>query len=239
LVGTVGDVDGKRYFVRNFLEDNIKNWHISASVDLLFAVIPSVGFFLTGFREVADAFQVTDDAGQIIYIVAVTIGTFFEITLVDMSAVVADGIRNVKSEIVATFTGSHAQQLSVLFLAEVFLQVAVQGGTSGEVFDVFLTWSRNLSRTLVLGVLHHVEIAVVAVAVYFIAVFFVPLGMFHADIFGGNHFAVEHQFLGAVFLVVLLDEAKHILYKMLVVGVVGDRDFKELGSFHQPIDTDG
>lgn len=71
--------------------------------------------------EIADALQVTDDAGQVVDVVAVALGAFLQVTLVDVAAVVADCIRDVEGEIVAAFAGSHTQQLAVLFLGEVFL----------------------------------------------------------------------------------------------------------------------
>ena len=63
--------------------------------------------------------------------------------------------------------------------------------------------------------------------------------MFHAHVLGGNHLAVEHQFVGAVLLVVLLHHAEHRLHIVAVLVVVVDGDAKELGSFHQPVDSNG
>ena len=40
--------------------------------------------------------------------------TLLEIALVYVSAVVADGVRDVEREVVASFFGCHAQELSVL-----------------------------------------------------------------------------------------------------------------------------
>ena len=197
-----------------------------------------MGFLLSGFREVADAFQVANDSGKVIYIVAVALRAFLQVALVDMSAVVTDGIRDVKRKIVAAFASGYAEQLSVLFLAQVLLEVAMQCGSTGEVFDVFLAVEAELVEDVGVGVFHDVEIAVVAVAVHLIAVFPVPLGVFHTHVFGGDHLAVEHQLFGAVFFVVSLNEAEHVLDKLFVVGVVGDRDLEEFGGFHQPVHTD-
>ena len=80
---------------------------------------------MTRLAEIADAFQVTDDAGQVVDVVAVALGAFFEVTLVDVAAVVTDGVRNVEGEVVAAFTCRHTQQLAVLVLGEMLLQVAV------------------------------------------------------------------------------------------------------------------
>ena len=40
--------------------------------------------------------------------------TFLEVALVDVSAVVADGVGDVEREVVASLFGCHAQELSVL-----------------------------------------------------------------------------------------------------------------------------
>ena len=85
------------------------------------------GFLLARLTEIADTLQVTDDAGQVVDVVAVALRAFLQETLVDMAAVVTNGVRDVESKVVATFAGSHAQQLTVLVLSEVFLQVAMKG----------------------------------------------------------------------------------------------------------------
>ena len=64
---------------------------------------------MTRLAEIADALQVTDDAGQIVDVVAVALGAFLQETLVDVTAVVANRVRDVESEVVATFAGSHTQ----------------------------------------------------------------------------------------------------------------------------------
>ena len=198
-------------------------------------------FFLSCLREVADAFEVTDDAGEVVDIVAVTVGTFLQVAFVDMSAIVADGIRDVERKIVAAFACSDAKELAVLFLAEVFFQIAVQRRAAGEVFDVLLTVQAEFVEDVGVGVFDDVKIAVVAVAVYLVAVFLVPFGMFHAYVLGGDHLAIEHEavFLRVIFLVVFLDEAEHVLHEMLIIWVVADRDLKELGGFDQAVDADG
>ena len=75
--------------------------------------------------EIADALQVTDNAGQVVNVMAVALGALFQIALVDVTAVVTDRVRDVEGEVVATFTGGYAQQLAVLVFGKVFLQVAV------------------------------------------------------------------------------------------------------------------
>ncbi len=83
------------------------------------------GFLLARLAEIADTLQVTDNAGQVVDVVAVAFGAFLQETLVDVTAVVTDRVRDVEGEVVATFTGGYAQQLAVLVFGKVFLQVAV------------------------------------------------------------------------------------------------------------------
>ena len=203
--------------------------------------MPSCRLFLSCFGEIAYSFQISDDSGKVIYIGAVAHGAFLEVTLVDMSTVVADGVGDVEGEIVAAFAGGHSEELAVLVLAEVFLQVAVQRRAAGQVFDVLFAVQAELVQYVGVRVFHDVEIAVVAVAMHLIAVFLVPLGMFHAHVLGRDHLAVEHEavLLRVVLLVIAFDEAQNILYEMFVIGVVGDRNLEELGGFDEAVDADG
>ena len=57
---------------------------------------------------------------------AVAVRTFFQIALVYVSAVVAYCIGNVEREIVASFLGSHLEQLAVLCLRQMLVQVHMQ-----------------------------------------------------------------------------------------------------------------
>ena len=52
------------------------------------------GFLLAWLAEIADALQVTDNAGQVVDVVAVALWAFLEETLVDMTTVVANRVRN-------------------------------------------------------------------------------------------------------------------------------------------------
>ena len=57
------------------------------------------GFLLPWLREVADAFHIPYNAGQVIQIVAFARRTFFKVMFVDMSAIVANRIRNIERKI--------------------------------------------------------------------------------------------------------------------------------------------
>ena len=79
-------------------------------------VVTSCGLLLACHREVADAFHVTDDACQVVDVVAVTRRTLLEIVLAYMAALVADCVRDVECEIVTSFLGGYTEQLGILSL---------------------------------------------------------------------------------------------------------------------------
>lgn len=87
-------------------------------------------------REVADAFQVADDAGHVVDVLAVAHWTLFQVAFVDMATVVADGVGYVEGEIVAPLCSRHAQQLAVLLFGQMLVQIEVQGAAASEVLDV-------------------------------------------------------------------------------------------------------
>ena len=202
-------------------------------------VVSAGGFLLAGLGEAADALHVADDACEVVHILAVAFGAFVEIALVDVAAIVADGVGNVEGEVVAAFLRGHAEQLAVLRLGEVLLQVGVQRGTAGEVRNVAFAVKTELVEQVQRVVLHAVEIAVVAVAGHAVAVFAVPFGVLHAHVLGGNHLAVEEQLLGAVLVVVFLHQSEDVFHEFLVLRIVVDGDAEEFGGLHQTIHADG
>lgn len=85
--------------------------------EFLFAgIIAALSFCLSWSREVADPLQVSDDTGHIVNVLAVAVWTFLEESLVDMSAVVTDGVWNVECKVVASLLSSYAQKLTILSL---------------------------------------------------------------------------------------------------------------------------
>ena len=167
------------------------------------------------------------------------VGALLEVALVDGATLVADGVRNVEREVVATLLGGHLQELQILLLRQVFVKVHVQGGTTGEVLDIGTAVQLELVDDRQRVVLDDVEVGVVAVAGHEVAVLAVPLGMLHANVLGRNHLAVEHQFLRTVFLVVLLNQSQDALHEVLVVVVRRNLQTHELCSLHQTVDADG
>lgn len=158
-------------------------------------VIASCGFFLSVDGEVRNALEITDDAGEVIDVVAVAVRALGEVALVDATTFVAERVGDVEGEVVAAFHSRHAEQVAVLRLREVLFQVAVEGTAAGEVVDVATTVEAELLDGIGVFILYDVEIRVVAVARYVVAVFAIPAGMLHTDVLGGNHFAVEEQIL--------------------------------------------
>ena len=88
-------------------------------------------------------------------------------------------------------------------------------------------------------VFDHVKIAVIAVTRHVISVLPVPPGVFHADVLGRNHLAVEHQVARAVFPVIAFDESQHLLHESLVVRIVGDSKPEAFSRFDQSVHPDG
>lgn len=91
-------------------------WSYSQAAIFFAGIVTACGFFLSCRREVAHALEIADDARHIVDVLAVAVGTLFEVALIDVSTVVTDRIRNVEREIVASFFGSHFQELAVLCL---------------------------------------------------------------------------------------------------------------------------
>ena len=161
-----------------------------------------------------------------------------EVALVDIAAVVADGVGDVEGEVVASLLGCHLQQMQILLLGEVFLKVHVEGGATGKVLDVGSTMELELVDDGQRVVFNHIEIAVVAVAGHKVAVLTIPLGVLHTDILGRDHLAVEHHVLRAVLLIILLNKSEDALNEVQVVVVRRDLQTHELGCLHESVDTD-
>ena len=77
-------------------------------------VMSSCSLFLSCHREVADTLHITDDTGQIINIMAMALRTFLEIMLADVTAGVADGVRDIECKVIASLYCSDLEKLTVL-----------------------------------------------------------------------------------------------------------------------------
>ena len=226
--GTARQVHRQRHLVGNLLKDNICFGvleHLSLLGFFLHGgIVAAGGLLLARLAEVGDSAQVADDARQVVDILRVAVGALLEVALVNVATVVADGVGDIEGEVVAPFLGGHFEQLAVLLLSEVLLEVAMQRRAAGEVLDVGGAVQTELVEHRERGVLDDVEVGVVAVARHEVAVLAVPFGVLHSHILGGDHLAVEHHLLGAVFLVLLLHQPEHRLHKLAVLRVVGDGD---------------
>ena len=183
--------------------------------------------------------EITNDASELVHILAFAVWALREITLVDVSATVAERIGDVEREIIAALLCGNAEEMTVLRLGKMLLEVAVQCTSAGEVVDVATPVEAELLDGVDVLVFYHIEVAVVAIARHIVAIFAVPTCMLHAYVFGRNHFAVEEQVFRAVFLVVVLDEREDAFHKVSILLVVADGDAQTFCSFHNAIHTDG
>ena len=71
---------------------------------------------LTSLREVAYALQIADDTCHIVDILAAAMRTLLQVTLVDMTTIVADGVGDIEREVVASLLRRNAQKLTILSL---------------------------------------------------------------------------------------------------------------------------
>ena len=71
---------------------------------------------LAWLGEIAYALEVTNDTSQIVHIGAMAMRALFGVAFVDMSAVVAEGVRDIESEVVTSLLCSHLEELAVLLL---------------------------------------------------------------------------------------------------------------------------
>lgn len=89
------------------------------------SIISARGFFLAVCREVRNALEVADDAGEVVDVVAMAVRALGEIALVDATTFVAERVRDVEREVVAAFHSSHTEQVAILGLREVLFEIAV------------------------------------------------------------------------------------------------------------------
>lgn len=88
-------------------------------------IITTLGFLLTRLREVANSLKIAYDTCHVVDIFASAMWTFLQIALIDMSTLVADGVGNVKCEVVASLLCRYTQELTILRLGKVLVEVHV------------------------------------------------------------------------------------------------------------------
>ena len=168
-------------------------------------IISAFGFALAVDREVRHALQIADDASEVVHILAFAVWALREITLVDVSATVAERIGDVEREIIAALLCGNAEEMTVLRLGKMLLEVAVQCTSAGEVVDVATPVEAELLDGVDVLVFYHIEVAVVAIARHIVTIFAIPARMLHTHVFSRNHFAVEEQVFRAILLVVVFE----------------------------------
>jgi hypothetical protein len=65
-------------------------------------IVTYFGFFLSVFREIADALQIAYHTGSVIYIVRTAVRTVVGGVFVDIPTIVANGYADIETEIITT-----------------------------------------------------------------------------------------------------------------------------------------
>ena len=107
-------------------------------------IISAFGFALAVDGEVGNAFEITNDACEIVHVLALAVRAFGEISLVDVSAVVAQRVGDVEGEIVTTLLCSYAEEMAILCLRQMLLKIAVERTSACEMVDVATTVETEL-----------------------------------------------------------------------------------------------
>ena len=197
-------------------------------------------FFAPSATEGGYAFQVADDAGAVVDVVATAGRAGVQGAFVDMAAFVADGDAYVHAEVVAAGLCGDVQQRAVAGFGQGFVEVQVQRGAAVEPVHQFFAVQQEFIERVDFFVFDDVEIRVVAFAADFVAVGFVPFGVFHAEVFGRDKLGVElHAVVFAGGLVGFEYGFQTALDEFDVIVVVADFDTLRFGCFRHAVDADG
>ena len=190
--------------------------------------------------ECGDAFQIADDAGAVVDVVAAAGGACVQSTFVDVAAFVANGDAHVHAEVVAAGLCGDVQQRAVAGFGQGFVEVQVQRRAAVEPIHQFFTMQKEFVERVDFFVFNDVEIGVVAVAADFVAIGFIPFGVFHAEVFGGDKLGVElHAVVFAGGLVGFEYGFQTALDEVDVIVVVADFDALRFGCLRHTVDADG
>ena len=127
-----------------------------------------------------------------------------QVSLIYMSAVIADSVRYVECKVVTSFLCGNFQQLFVLHLREVLLKVHVQSRATCEMLNIWRSVHLKLVDDIERLIFHYVEVRIVTVTWYEVAILTVPLSVLDTYVLSRNHLAVEENLLGAILLVEFL-----------------------------------
>ena len=197
-------------------------------------------FFASSAGESGYAFQIADDAGAVVDVVAAAGGTGVQGAFVDVAAFVADGDAHVHAEVVAAGLRGDVQERAVARFGQGFVKVQVQRGAAVEPVHQFFAVQQEFIERVDFFVFDDVEIGVVAFAADFVAVGFIPFGVFHAEVFGGDKLGVEfHAVMLAGGLVGFEYGFQTALDEVDVIIVIADFDALRFGGFRHAVDADG
>ena len=197
-------------------------------------------FFATTATECGYAFQVADDAGAVVDVVAAAGGAGVQGAFVDVAAFVANSDTHVHAEVVAAGLCGDVQERAVAGFGQGFVEVQVQRGTAVEPVHQFFAVQQEFVECVDFFVFDDVEIGVVAFAADFVAVGFVPFGIFHTEVFGGDKLGVElHAVVFAGGLIGFEYSFQTTLDEVDVVVVVTDFDALRFGGFRHAVNADG
>ena len=197
-------------------------------------------FFAPSATECGDAFQIADDAGAVVDVVAAAGGAGVQGAFVDMAAFVANSDAHVHAEVVAAGLRGDVQERAVAGFGQGFVEVQVQRGATVEPIHQFFAVQQEFVERVDFFVFDDVEIGVVAFAADFVAVGFVPFGVFYAEVFGGDKLGVElHAVMFAGGLVSFKYGFQTTLDEVDVIVVVADFDALRFGCFRHAVDADG
>ena len=202
--------------------------------------MPERVFFAPSATECGYAFQIADDAGTVVDVVAAADGTGVQGAFVDVAAFVADGDAHVHAEVVAAGLRGDVQERTVAGLGQGFVEVQVQRGAAVEPVHQFFAMQQEFVERVDFFVFDDVEIGVVAFAADFVTVGFVPFGVFYAEVFSGNELGVElHAIVFAGGLVGFEYGFQTALDEVDVIVVIADFDALRFGGFRHAVDADG
>ena len=197
-------------------------------------------FFASSAGESGYAFQIADDAGAVVDVVAAAGGTGVQGAFVDVAAFIADGYAYIHAEVVAAGLRGDVQERAVAGFGQGFVEVQVQRRAAVEPVHQFFTMQQEFVERVDFFVFDDVEIGVVTFAADFVAVGFVPFGVFYTEVFGRDELGVElHAVVFAGGLVGFKYGFQTTLDEVDVIVVVADFDALRFGGFRHAVDADG
>ena len=133
-----------------------------------------------------------------------------QVMLRNVSAVIADGIRDIHRPIGTPSLDSHIHQFAVLLLIQMFLQIQMQGTAAVQILRHFGAVEHEFVKRFG-RILDNIEVAVVAVTRNYEAVLLIPLCVLDTKIFSGIIFCIKQNAIRAIYLVLVIDDLEHFV----------------------------